>query len=131
VTPRGRFRLGVGLLTAALAAGIVGANRWRDGRARTRVRLETAVAAARAVRTSATPVSSFGGYRVTVLSGDDLPAATLDSLRRDEAAREIPDGAIAPLKDADDWDVIGAVRLTAAAGAERARSPWRWSWLAL
>jgi multiple sugar transport system permease protein len=130
VNARGRFRLGVGLVAAALAAGIAGTTRWRDGRARTRARLETAMAAAQAVRTSAVPLQAFEGYRVTVLPAAAVPAALLDSLRRDEAARETPDGALAPLKDADDWDVVGAVRLTVAPGTEPSRSPWRWSFLA-
>jgi multiple sugar transport system permease protein len=48
-----------------------------------------------------------------------LDAPLLDSLRRDEAPRPVPGGVLAPLKDADDWDVIGAVELVAVPDAQR------------
>jgi ABC-type sugar transport system permease subunit len=42
-----------------------------------------------------------------------VPAALFDSLRLDEAPRPWPGGAVAPLKDADGWDVVGAVAVVA------------------
>ena len=55
-------------------------------------------------------------FRV-VLRGAAVSPAQLDSLRSDEAPRGTATGAIAPLKDADDWDVVGAVVIAAPAGA--------------
>ncbi len=54
------------------------------------------------------------GFQVRVLEAAALPPALLDSLRRDEAPRPGAGGALAPLKDADDWDVIGAVAVAPA-----------------
>ena len=51
------------------------------------------------------------------LAPSDLAPALLDSLRRDEAPRSTRNGALAPLKDAEDWDVVGAVRVTDQRGA--------------
>ena len=52
-----------------------------------------------------------------------VPAGLLDSLRLDEAPRPWPSGSVAPLKDADGWDVVGAVAVTATGAARRAPGP--------
>jgi hypothetical protein len=70
------------------------------------------------VRRSARPPAS-------PCSGAPVPSGLLDSLRRDEAPRPWPGGALAPLKDADDWDVVGAVAVTATGVAGRAPGPFR------
>ena len=59
-----------------------------------------------------------------------VPSALLDSLRRDEAPLPVPGGAVAPLKDSDDWDVVGAVSVAAVPGAE-ARPPLVHPWTGL
>jgi ABC-type sugar transport system permease subunit len=51
-------------------------------------------------------------------TGTSAHPSLLDSLRRDEAPRPRPGGAVAPLKDADDWDVVGIVLVTAAPEGE-------------
>ena len=80
-------------------------------------------------------------------AGASAPLALLDSLRRDEAPRPWPGGVVAPLKDADDWDVVGAVRVTPMPGVEprppllhpagalavallTALAAWLWRWAA-
>jgi ABC-type sugar transport system permease subunit len=150
---------GVVAAAAALAAGVLGVQRWRDLQALERQREAVAVEAADSVRVTVASGADLSaalvgferlrGYDVTVLCGgvdrivwmraggpSPLPPpmplgpcvgtkdhpSLLDSLRLDEAPRPWLGGAVAPLKDADDWDVVGAVLVTPAKGME-ARPP--------
>ncbi|MBI4542523.1 MAG: sugar ABC transporter permease, partial [Gemmatimonadetes bacterium] len=116
--------VGVAVLLGAL---VVGWHARRDRRAlleaRQRVALEAATALRAAVargeeEAAAARFEASRGYRLRVLSGAALPAALLDSLRRDEAPRPSRDGVLAPLKDVDDWDVVGAVEAAPLPGTE-------------
>jgi ABC-type sugar transport system permease subunit len=110
------YRIGVVLGAAVAAAVCVGWALARDVRARREERLRAAVAAATAWRDGRAVESGLPpGYRAQRLGPQALSASLLDSMRRDEAPRLVRDGALAPLKDRDDWDVIGAVRVTASA----------------
>lgn len=163
-----QVQLGVVLAAAALGASLVGWQRWREGRALERVREAAAVEAADSVRValargeSPDSAAARAGLavagQVTVLCGPavcavppcscaPVPSGLADSLRRDEAPRPWPGGAVAPLKDADDWDVVGAVVVTPLPGAEpalpllhrstaaglallTALAAWLWRWAA-
>ena len=130
-----RVRWSATAAAALLAAGVLGLQRWRDAASREAAREAAAVAAADTARVAsaaggdvAAALARFEartGYRAEVVCAPVLPfpctpadAALVDALRRDEAPRAAPDGAIAPLKDADDWDVVGAVQVAAAPGRE-------------
>ena len=128
-----RFRLGV---LAAFAVSALLFVWWRvvaGDRALERRWEAVAVAAATAVRqamaagepfeAAAHRIGDARGFAVRVLcplpasggcpaSAAPLDAALLDALRRDEAPRPVAGGVVAPLKDADDWDVVGAVQIT-------------------
>jgi ABC-type sugar transport system permease subunit len=56
-----------------------------------------------------------------------LPAAEFDALRRVETIRWRHGAALAPLKDRDDWDVVGAVALRPAPGEIAPR--WVGAWV--
>jgi len=135
-----RFRLGV---LAALALSASAFLWWRfaaDGRALERRREAVALEAATAVRRAIAAgealepavrrIGEARGLVVRVLCPRPAPAgcpaeaapldaALLDMLRRDEAPRPVVGGVIAPLKDADDWDVVGAVQITPTNAAGR------------
>lgn len=142
---------GVVAAAAALAVGVLGLQRWRDLRTLERSREVVAVEAADSARKAlaggadlAVALARFErlrGYHVTVLcgggsvtgtsvrgvpvppcAGASVPPPLLDSLRLGEAPRPRSGGAVAPLKDADDWDVVGAVLVTPVRGGE-ARPP--------
>lgn len=126
-----RFQVVVGAGGALLVAASLAWQSARDTLALARAREGIAMEAAAAVRSAppgaaaadlAARIGLARGYRIEVRWGAALPAAVLDSLRRDEAPRPTADGAIAPLKDADDWEVVGAVQVSAVPGAERAPS---------
>jgi multiple sugar transport system permease protein len=139
-----RFQAGVLVTAVALAGGVLAGQWWRAGRALERWREAAAVEAADSVRvalargespdSAAARAGRAVAGRVTVLCGPTVcavprcpcapvPSALADSLRRDEAPRPWPGGAVAPLMDADDWDVVGAVAVTATGDAERAPGP--------
>lgn len=113
------FRLAVVAAAAVLAAGLAAGHVRRDARedrARTLTLAREAAGLVReAMATGRDPVTAAAAaarrldVRVRVALGAAAPGALLDSMRRDEAARAITSGAVAPLKDADDWDVIGVV----------------------
>jgi len=128
VSARG-FQAAVVAGASLLAVGYVAWQASRDRRA-----LEVgwqraavgAAGAARAARASglapAEAVRRFGvahGFHVRLLEGAAVPTALLDSLRADEAPRPSAGGAVAPVKDADDWDVVGAVEVVASGRAGR------------
>lgn len=138
-----RFRIGVVAACGASAFAFVW---WRvvaDDRALERRWEATAVAAAAAVgeavvrgapyQEAVVQSGAARGFTVRVLcprpasagcpaAGGLLDAALLDALRRDEAPRPVAGGVAAPLKDADDWDVVGAVHLAPLPGAPGRRS---------
>jgi multiple sugar transport system permease protein len=89
-------------------------------RAATAAATELRGAIARGVRAAdaAARIGAAHGYTVRALMGEGISPALLDSLRRDEAARPTAGGALAPLKDADDWDVVGAVEIVPAPRGE-------------
>ncbi len=119
-----RFRIGVA--AAALLAGAA-AVAWHvaaDARARRAARERAAVAAADEVGAllggglapgeAAGAVGRRRGLRIEICGppvSEPCPPDLLAALRRDEAPRAVPGGVAAPLKDADDWDVIGAVEV--------------------
>jgi multiple sugar transport system permease protein len=123
------FRRWVVAVAVTLGAAFLA---WRAGRdradlaaTRSRVAAEAAAAVREALArgtSAAAAAARFGAShacRVRVLRGAGVSAALLDSLRRDDAPRATPTGAVAPLKDADDWDVVGAVWIVAPPGAGR------------
>jgi multiple sugar transport system permease protein len=153
-----------------LAAGVLGLQRRHDAAVLEARREAAAIAAAdtvRVVRAAGGDVAAAlsrlearSGYRAELLCSRESAAGTpvrayactradaalVDALRRDEAPRATPGGATAPLKDADDWEVVGAVRVTAAPGREATPPPlrpasgaalllvalcavWLWRWL--
>jgi ABC-type sugar transport system permease subunit len=127
-----RFQTAVVAATSLLAAAFLAWQAARDRRALEAEWERAASAAALAARAAATrglaPAEAarrFGashGFRVRLLEGPTLPTALLDSLRNDEAPRAVADGALAPVKDADDWDVVAAVEVVAT-GRERRGPP--------
>ena len=152
-----RFQVGVLVTAVALAGGVLAGQWWREGRTLERLREAAAVEAADSVRVALArgeePAATLSrlervtGYRATVLCGPDLVRryagtpvrqcagtpvrqSLLDTLRRDEAPRPWPGGAVAPLMDADDWEVVGAVSVAAVPGAE-ARPPLVRPWTGL
>jgi ABC-type sugar transport system permease subunit len=70
------------------------------------------------------PVRRCPGAQVRWCAGAPVRPSLLDSLRLDEAPRPWPGGSVAPLKDADGWDVIGAVAVTKTGDADLAPGPW-------
>jgi len=139
-----RVRAGVVVVAALCGAGLLAGQRWGDARARQQRRGAVALLMADSVRVAQArgeaPAATLArlerqtGYRATVLCGPDLVRrcagapvrpSLLDSLRLDEAPRSWPGGSVAPLKDADGWDVVGAVAVTAAGDAERSPGPFR------
>ena len=139
---------GVAGAAVLLGAGVLGLQRWRDLAAREALREAAAVEAADTIRAALAGgdvmealarFESRTGYRVALRCAPGVPsgapapryactpsvAALLDSLRRDEAPRPWRGGAVAPLKDADDWDVVGVVLLTPPPGAEAPLPPVR------
>jgi multiple sugar transport system permease protein len=115
--------------TSLLAAAYLAWQAARDRRALEAAWERAATTAAQVARAAsvrgldpAEAAHRFGvihGLRVRLLEGATLPAARLDSLRDDEAPRPSARGAIAPVKDADDWDVVGAVDVVATGRASR------------
>jgi multiple sugar transport system permease protein len=124
-----RFQVSVVAGASLLAAACLAWQAGRDRRTRGAEWERAATAAAHVVRAAsrrglapAEAARRFGaahGLRVRLLEGPALPAALLDSLRDDEAARASADGAVAPVKDADDWDVVGAVEVAPAGRGAR------------
>jgi ABC-type sugar transport system permease subunit len=124
-----RFQAGVVAATTLLAAFWLAWQASRDRRALEAAWERAAVDAARAARlaparglAAAEAARRFGAarsFRVRLLQGAAVPAGLLDSLRSDEAPRPVAQGAVAPLKDADDWDVVGAVEVLATGRASR------------
>jgi len=129
VSPR-RFQAAVVAAGVLVAAAYLASQSALDRRALARGWAGVAAEAATAVRralargeAASEAAARFGvahGCRVQVQPASALAPALLDSLRADEAPRAAATGAIAPLKDADDWDVVGAVLVTAPPGAARA-----------
>jgi multiple sugar transport system permease protein len=117
-----------------LAAGVFLAWRFsRDAAVESRAWVQAAEAAARTVRVAlragADPVEAArraaeavaAPVRVTDLTALGSAAATR---MRAEATGRDGDAVLVPLKDAEDWDVVGAVAVGRPAGLARA-SPWR------
>jgi multiple sugar transport system permease protein len=126
-----RFQTAVVGFALLLAAAFLVWQSARDAVAASLARERLASQAAAAVRfglargEGAAAAVGFGAAhrcRVRVLRGAEVPGPLLDSLRRDEAPRPTARGALAPLKDADDWDVVGAVEVTPLPGGEAART---------
>jgi multiple sugar transport system permease protein len=125
-------RIAIATAGALIAAAYVAVQAARGRQALARERELVAADAAAAVRRglargegASTIAARFGasrGYRVRVLLGSAALPALLDSLRRDEAPRAAGAAAVAPLKDADDWEVVGVVEVAPSPGAERGRS---------
>ncbi len=82
---------------------------------------------ARALRLLAGWDAEFEVYHGTAplvqATGRSLTPAQLDDLRRRETVRWVAGRALAPLKDRDDWDVVGAVAVTAKGGGVRVGLP--------
>src|SRR5438128_2560652 len=77
---------------------------------------------ARALRLLAAWDADFEVYHGTAplveATGRALTPAQFDDLRRRETVRWVGGRALAPLKDRDDWDVVGAVAVAAKGGGE-------------
>jgi len=132
------FRIGVVVAASAAALLLLGGVAARDGRRRLEARKTEALEVARALQGRVQPgrllepdlareIGAPRGLAVTVSWGGESPAAQalLDSLRRDEAPRASPRTAVAPLKDSDDWDVIGVVSVSALSSDQARVLPWR------
>ena len=113
------FPAGVIGATVLVSAAWLGGSAWRDARAADRDLMRTASRLAAAIRSSPGFRIGVPGHMVRVLSPSDLPADLFEELRASEAPRRQRDGAVAPLKDADDWDVVGAVELIPRGGLAR------------
>lgn len=118
------FTAGVLAAAALLAAAWLAFMGWRDARAAERDTLAAATALAETVRQSRLPTAGPGalltlGGAVRVLRPSDLPAGVFAELRASEAPRRYGDAVVAPLKDADGWDVVGAVEVRPRGGAAR------------
>jgi ABC-type sugar transport system permease subunit len=128
--------------TVVLTGGWLAFQSGRDAQARRRARIALAETAARDIRVllatgmvpsqAASLVAGRHGWPVAACTPETAPpcdATLLARLRLDEAPRAAGDSAIAPLKDADGWDVIGYVSVVPAGAAPR-RSLLRLSVLA-
>lgn len=130
---RRRFRVWVLALALAGAALTAWLTLRHDAGAIARRRASAALTAADLVRrVGLAGPGLVDGYRVSVVCAalpalDDCPSELLARFR-DEAPRPSPNGALAPLKDSDDWDVIGIVAVERD-GNEESRVPLRWAWL--
>ncbi len=96
-------------------------------------RLTAATRAAGLVRRAgAERVRVVDGYSVRVVCTAGAPGRAcgpgLLARFRNEAPQPASNGALAPLKDADDWDVVGIVQVEPA-GNEPRRTPFRWAWV--
>jgi ABC-type sugar transport system permease subunit len=128
VSARG-FQAAVVAGASLLAAAYLAWQASRDRRALGAEWERAAIGAADAARAAparglapAEAVLRFGaahGFRVRLLEGAAVPPPLLDSLRDDEAPRASAAGAIAPVKDVDDWDVVGAVEIVATGRTSR------------
>ncbi len=124
---RSPFRAAVAACALLLGAAWVVWLGAHDRRERRAAGEDAAAGAAEAVRVGAARgeapanvAARFGtahGLVVRVRSASTLGAALLDSLTLDDAPRATAAGAIAPLKDADDWSVVGAVEVDPGPGA--------------
>lgn len=101
--------------TAVAVAGYLSLTTAPDpgGRALDPVRLLSNAARVYEAQEWHTPVAVYRGFAGLYRSHEVLPrnlaTATYEQLRRRDIAMVERDVAVAPLKDADDWDVIGAV----------------------
>ena len=117
---RPSFTAAVGGAAVLVAAAWLGFMAWHDARETERDLMLAATRLAGAVRVfrlgpGAVPPITPGDTTMRVLDSLDLPADVFAELRASEAPRRYGSGVLAPLKDADDWDVVGAVQLTRAA----------------
>ncbi len=129
---RPTYTVGVAGVTALMALGwIVGVAVWDARRSEQRLLLaaERMAGAVRVARLAgaAPPSGAIEHYRVRVLEPRDLPPGDFAELRASEAPLRYGGGGgvIAPLKDADDWDVVGAVELLPVAPDRWRPSLWR------
>jgi multiple sugar transport system permease protein len=103
------------LLSAAWLTVMAG----RDTREAERQLMATATRVAEELRKQTGFRMAVPGHAVRTFSPADLPPAIFEELRASEAPRRYGNGVIAPLKDSDDWDVVGAVEVVRRGGAVR------------
>jgi multiple sugar transport system permease protein len=138
VSGRGWARLAGALVTVAAGVGALGAGRWAARRAErdTATRVAQAAAAYLALITRAGPSADYDLDRLLVrarglaalpgwsvvrvyhgtaplvhATGTPLSAGLFADLQRRETVRPLGDAMLVPLKDKDDWDVVGAVAM--------------------